>query len=146
MLAVDRISAFLVLVAALAFGVQLRGLPKLDALFPKYVLGIAVVMSLALLITTWTKRSSQKTFRLPNMLTLGLAVGLMVVWLILIPIVGSYVASVLTSTLFMVFVDSRVRKPSALATSFAVVAAEIGLFYVVFAKLLDVPFPRGFLF
>lgn len=146
MLTVDRVSALVVLVASLAFGMQLRGLPELDALFPKWILAVVVAMSLGLLIMSWTREGSQKTFKLPNLRTLGPAVGLMILWLLLIPLAGFYVASVLASTLFTVFVDSAARKPGTLAASFAIVAVEIGLFYVVFANLLDVPLPRGFLF
>ncbi|MGE5594269.1 MAG: tripartite tricarboxylate transporter TctB family protein [Betaproteobacteria bacterium] len=146
MLTVDRISALFVLALTLAFGVQLRGLPDLDALFPEWVLALVVVMSIGLLVTSGAGKGSRKPFKLPNMRTLGAAVGLMILWLILIPIAGFYVASVLVSTIFAAFVDSRVRKPRALAISLAVVAAEIGLFYVVFANLLDVPLPQGLLF
>jgi len=135
-----------VLVLALVFGVQLRGLPDLDALFPEWVLALTVVMSIGLLVISGSAKGSGKPFKLPNMRTLGAAVGLMVLWLILIPVAGFYVASVLVSTIFAAFVDIRVRQPGALAVSLLVVAAEIGVFYVVFASLLDVPLPRGFLF
>ncbi|MCR4402867.1 MAG: tripartite tricarboxylate transporter TctB family protein [Firmicutes bacterium] len=142
----DRIAALVVMAVAVIFGVQLRGLESADALFPKWVLALAVVMSVCLLIMTLTGRSPQKPLKLPNMRTLGMAVGLMISWLILIPIAGFYVASVLVSTVFAVLVDSRVRQPQALATSFAVIAIEIGVFYAVFANLLDVPLPPGLLF
>lgn len=146
MLTADRVSALLMLVVALTFGVQLRGLPELDALFPRWVLAVVVALSLGLLIRSWTRASSEKAFKIPNLRTLGPAVGLMLLWLILIPVVGFYVASVLTSTLLMAFVDSAARRLGTLMASFAIVAVEIGVFYVVFANLLDVPLPRGFLF
>jgi len=134
------------LLVALVFGTQMGNLTYFGIVFPRAVIIALAVSSAALLVKSWTGRGSGEAVDVRGIQTVALAAALMVVWVFLIPYLGFYVSSVLACLFMMVLVDGAARKPRTLITSLAIVALEVAAFYIVFAKLLVVPLPKGILF
>ncbi|MGE5572695.1 MAG: tripartite tricarboxylate transporter TctB family protein [Bacteroidota bacterium] len=146
MLNSDRVAAILMLLVALVFGTQMGNLTNFGMVFPKAVIIVLGVLSAALLVKSWTGRGGGEVVDVRGMRAVGLAAALMVAWVSLIPHLGFYVSSVLACLLMMLLVDGVARKPGTLMTSLVIIAVEVGVFYLVFAKLLVVPLPEGILF
>jgi len=142
----DRIAAILMLLVALVFGTQMGNLTNFGIVFPRAVIIVLAVSSAALLMKSWTGRGGGEAVDVRGMQTVAVAAALMVVWVFLIPYLGFYVSSVLACLFMMVLVDGAARKPRTLITSLAIIALEVAAFYIVFAKLLVVPLPKGILF
>jgi uncharacterized membrane protein YdjX (TVP38/TMEM64 family) len=67
-------------------------------------------------------------------------------WGILINILGFVVTSVILFTVINVLLDEKHRSFQSILKKTGIIAVVVGAFYLFFAQLLLVPFPRGYLF
>ncbi len=167
---IDRKAAIMMLAVSIIFWAQMSSLTGPFAIiFPRAVLTLLTLTSLALLARTFirTKKPALEagqpmagqSGKVPEPETAGsnvveaggwknviITVVAVAVWIALLPVLGFYVASVLAFAFLAWFLGQGVRHLREAVAMLAIIAAEIGVFYVIFAKLLLVPLPTGLLF
>ncbi|MEK6195716.1 MAG: tripartite tricarboxylate transporter TctB family protein, partial [Deltaproteobacteria bacterium] len=69
-------------------------------------------------------------------------------WVMLMPVIGFFVSTVLFMTAIVVYLArSRIKvTPRKLLAWFPIIVAEVTFFYLIFTKILHVPLPRGLFF
>ncbi|HHY08479.1 MAG TPA: tripartite tricarboxylate transporter TctB family protein [Corynebacteriales bacterium] len=143
----DRIAAILMFVVVLIFAFQFSDIPSsYSRIFPKAVAWALVVLSAILLIRSWVNPRVVEFAETRELKKVGLAILLLFGWMVCISFLGFYLSSVLFFTLLMILVEPSILKPNTLTTSIFIAAVEIGLFYLVFTRALNVPLPKGMIF
>ncbi|MFP4330786.1 MAG: tripartite tricarboxylate transporter TctB family protein [Alkalispirochaetaceae bacterium] len=123
-----------------------RDFRPLSRLFPQVL--AAIVFTLALTLGVLTLLGRGPVIRLASTetgerhLRSGTLMGALVVWTALIPLVGLLFASVI-GTVLMGLLTFRAHVGTLKAVVIALVS--VGLFYLLFTSLLNVPFPTGLL-
>lgn len=143
----DRTAAILMFVIVLIFAFQFSDIPSsYSRIFPKAVSWALVVLSAILLIQSWVKPKVVEFAETHELKKVGLAILLLFGWMACIQFLGFYLSSVLFFTLLMILVEPSILKQNKLTTSIFIAAVEIGLFYLVFTRALNVPLPKGMIF
>ena len=141
----DRTAAILMFVIVLIFAFQFSDIPSsYSRIFPKAVAWALVVLSAILLIQSWVNPRVVEFAETHELKKVGLAILIMFGWMACISVLGFYISSVLFFTLFMILVEPSILKQKKLPASIFVAAVEIGVFYLVFTKALNVPYQRGY--
>jgi hypothetical protein len=143
----DRTAAILMFVIVLIFAFQFSDIPSsYSRIFPKAVAWALVVLSAILLIQSWVNPRVVEFAETRELKKVGLAILLLFGWMVCISFLGFYLSSVLFFTLLMILVEPSILKLNKLTTSIFIAAVEIGLFYLVFTRALNVPLPKGMIF
>lgn len=144
----DRISAIVILGICGYFWYESRTFTKFGLLFPQVIVTILSLLSLTLLIMSFLKPGRSTVFGNINTsyFTVVLAVLLMVSWIFFIKILGFLVTSVVFFSIMLILFDRRKRTLSYYLIKIGTVILTVSAFYLFFARLLLVPFPRGVLF
>ncbi|MCL4515001.1 MAG: tripartite tricarboxylate transporter TctB family protein [Firmicutes bacterium] len=159
---IDRKAAIMMLAVSIIFWAQMPGLMNpFSIVFPRAILTLLTITSLVLLVRTYLRPKGQA----PEVAQSGkaqepgagaanagtwknviISVVVVAVWIALLDVVGFYVTSVLAFAFLAWFLGQGVKHLREAVTMLVIIAAEIGVFYVIFAKLLLVPLPTGVLF
>ncbi|HXL04594.1 MAG TPA: tripartite tricarboxylate transporter TctB family protein [Bacillota bacterium] len=143
----DRTAAILMFVVVLIFTFQFSDIPSTySRVFPKAVTWTLAILSAILLIQSWVTPRVAEYTDTRELKKVGLAIILMFGWIACIRFLGFYLASVVFFTLLMILVEPSLLKQNKLMASIFIAAVEIGAFYMVFTRALNVPLPRGIIF
>ena len=139
----DRIASVVVLAVCMAGFVHTQDMPGGAALFPRLVLGLAGLLSLAWLASTFLGRSPAaaeppKPF-MENPLNLAIFAGSIVIYVFLIDLIGYF-----TSTVLFMVGASLALGFRRLPFTAAAVVLFIGFVYFIFRILFDRPLPLEF--
>lgn len=143
----DFFSGLVGLIVAAVFWLSIEEISWLSIRFPQYLVGIIVLLSLVLLVKGWLQPDKLAVFNDGNNQRIVVTGASLFVWCIAINWIGFYVSSVMIIS-FMVWYLARARRQVSvkiLCLWVAIIAVKVGLFYLVFNKLLYVPLPRGIL-
>lgn len=143
----DLFSGLVGLIVASVFWFSIEEISWLSIRFPQYLVGIIVLLSLVLIFKGWQKPDRMTVFNDGNNRRIVVTGVSLFVWCIAINTIGFYVSSV-TVISFLVWYLARARRQVSVKTMclwVAIIAAKVGLFYLVFNKLLYVPLPKGLL-
>ncbi len=158
---VDRIAAIMMLAVSIIFWAQMPGLMNpFSVVFPRAILTLLTITSLVLLARTFIGRKPAKeegqsgetqeqdagAANAGGWKNVIISIVVVAVWIALLDVVGFYVTSVLAFALLAWLLGRGVKQWREGVVLVAIIAAEIGVFYVIFAKLLLVPLPTGLLF
>jgi len=145
---IDRIAALIVLAVCAVFWWQLGFInTKLDKIFPQFVIISLAVLSGILLIKSFIKPESKVIFTMKHRGMVALGAALLVLWVVLIDYIGFLITSIaMFAILSWIMQDKQKRTVKAAISSVLVGAILIGAVYLLFAKLLMVPLPKGTLF
>lgn len=145
---IDRIAALIVLAVCAIFWWQLSFInTQLDKIFPQFVIISLVGLSVILLIKSFIKPEFKAIFRMKHRGMVALGAALLVLWVVLIDYIGFFITSVVMfAILSWIMQDKQKRSVKAAVSSVLVGAVLIGAIYLLFAKLLMVPLPKGTLF
>lgn len=145
---IDRIAALIVLAVCAVFWWQLGFInTKLDKIFPQFVIISLAVLSGILLIKSFIKPESKAIFTMKHRGMVALGAALLVLWVVLIDYIGFLITSIaMFAILSWIMQDKQKRTVKAAISSVLVGAILIGAVYLLFAKLLMVPLPKGTLF
>lgn len=142
----NLLSSLAVMGASAYWYVEAADYRPLSRLFPRVLAGIVFILALLLGLLTLIGRgpvirlaTSDSTER---HLRSGTLMGALVVWTALIPLIGLLFASV-AGTLLMGLLTFRAHVGTLKAVGIALLS--VGLFYLLFSTLLNVPFPMGLL-
>lgn len=145
---IDRIAALMVLAVCAVFWWQLSFInTQLDKIFPQFVIISLVGLSVILLIKSFIRPETKAVFTMKHRGMVALGAVLLVLWVILIDYIGFFITSVIMfAILSWIMQDKQKRTAKAAVSSVIVGAVLIGAIYLLFAKLLLVPLPKGTLF
>jgi hypothetical protein len=144
----DRVSAIIILGICAYFWVESRNFTRFGYLFPQVIVIILGLLSLALLVVSFVKPVERVLFKKEegiSYLPVVLSVVLMIAWVFFIKLLGFLVTSVVFFSLMLILFDRRKRSLGYYLVKVGTVALVVGAFYLFFARLLLVPFPRGIL-
>ena len=142
----DRFAAIFLLVLCGFLWVETLPYLELASLFPRIVIFVLAVLSAVLLVKSWIKPDVKQIFQGIEKKIIALATALIALWVVSIPFLGLYLASILFFNLLVWLISRERRSRSAVAFTFIIVVSIVSLFYFVFQEILLVPFPKGILF
>jgi len=143
----DRLSAGVIIGICAYFLIATRTFERFGSLFPRVITIILAVLAVALFVVSFfkspVKNEKEEGVRITSVL---LIILLIVCWAFFINVLGFLVTSIVFFALITIVFDRRKRTPYHLILKVGSVGATVSGFYLFFAKLLLVPFPRGLLF
>lgn len=142
------VSGLLGLLIAAVFWFSREDLSRLSIIFPRAVLLIMAVVSLALVIRGLMKPDSSPIFAEGDNRRILVTGATLFAWVLAIPRLGFIVTSVTTFTFLTWYlaVASRPVSLARLGVWLVIVIVEVTGFYLIFTRLLHVPLPRGVFF
>lgn len=144
----DRITSIIMLGICGYFFIEGRTFTQFGKLFPHTIIVILGLLSLLLLILSFTR--TERNVILGKLsrkhIIIVISVLLIAAWGFFINILGFVVSSILFFSLINIMLDKRQRGFRPVFKKVGIITVVIGAFYFFFAKLLLVPFPRGYLF
>ncbi|NNF84515.1 MAG: tripartite tricarboxylate transporter TctB family protein [Deltaproteobacteria bacterium] len=144
----DLLSGILGLAIAGVFWWGRGEVGPLSIMFPHALLFLLAAFSVALVVKGLVRPERRSIFAEGDRAKIIGTCAILFVWVIAIPYVGFFLASVSGFWGMTCYLASSRRKvtPQLAAKLFCVVLAEVSFFYLVFAKLLYVPLPTGAFF
>lgn len=144
----DRITSIIMLGICGYFFIEGRTFTQFGKLFPQTIIVILALLSLLLLILSFTR--TERNVILGKLsrkhIIIVISVLLIAAWGFFINIFGFVVSSILFFSLINTMLDKRQRGFKPVLKKVGIITVMVGVFYFFFAKLLLVPFPRGYLF
>lgn len=134
-------------VVAAIFWFSIEEVSWLSIRFPQYLIAILVILSGTLLIKGWLKPENLTVFNDGNNRRIIVTGATLFVWCLAINYIGFYVSSVMVIT-FLACYLAKARRDVTVKTFcmwVLIITIKVGLFYLVFNKLLYVPLPKGIL-
>lgn len=145
---IDRISAIIILGICAYFWTESREFTQFGRLFPQVIVIILAVLSLSLLVLSFVKPKQSRLFNREegvSFLPVVIAVLLMIAWIFIIQLLGFLVTSTIFFALMVILFDRKKRTVVYYLIRIGTVILVTVSFYLFFARLLMVPFPRGVL-
>jgi hypothetical protein len=121
---------------------------RLSIMFPNTLLVILAAFSVALVVKGVVRPERRSIFAEGDRGKIIGTCAILFVWVVAIPYIGFFLSSVAGFWVMTCYLASSRRKvtPLLAAKWFCVVLVEVTFFYLIFAKLLYVPLPKGILF
>ncbi|WP_432415563.1 tripartite tricarboxylate transporter TctB family protein [Chromohalobacter israelensis] len=122
-----------------------EGMGRLSIIFPRAILVIMVVLSLALIVKAFTKPAAREVTIEGNPRRLVIMIAVLFVWWYAIGLLGFLVATAIIFfglTWYLASVEGGVSRRR-LAQWVPVIALLIGVFYLAFTQVLNVRLPSG---
>lgn len=141
----DVLSGVMGLAIATVFGLAMEDGSWLSTWFPKYLIGLIVVLSTILVIKGWIKPERLPIFNDGDNRRILITAAVLFCWCAAIKFIGLYVSSVVIIT-FMVWYLAKARRQvtvQAMCIWLLIITIKVGLFYLVFSRLLFVPLIKG---
>jgi len=143
----DRISAILILAICVYFWTEADSFTKYGRFFPQIITIILGLLTLVLLIMSFTKPLKEKVFTIEvtKYIIIIISIILFIVWVFFINILGFVTSSVIFFSIMNVILSKKGKKFSHYAVRIGMVIIIILFFYIFFSRILLVPFPSGLL-
>ena len=144
----DVLSGIFGLVLAGVFWWGRGDVGRLSIMFPHALLFLLTAFSAAIIVKGVVRPERRSIFAEGDRSKIIGTCALLFVWVVAIPYIGFFLSSVAGFWGITCFLASSRRKVTArlAAQLFCVVLIEVTFFYLIFAKLLYVPLPKGILF
>lgn len=140
----DLISAVLMLILSSVFWRQLSYVSEeLDRIFPQFILIAMIVLSIILLIKSFIKPDLKRLFSVKNRKNVLVGVLITLLWVILLNVIGFGLTSFIAIITLALLLGGSHGKPSAILNTLVVALIVVFTVYMVFARFLEVPLPRG---
>jgi hypothetical protein len=141
----DSISGLIIVIISIFFLSMTNKMPISAARFPKLVLSILGILGFVLFIrgikSSLKNKNLKETITFTSFKNPIIAISLITIYVVLLKILGFYIATALYTVLFMLFFQERKIKTILLT------AIAINLFvYLLFVVQLNVQLPQGFLY
>lgn len=129
------------------FWFSLEEISRMSIIFPKAMVGIMALISVGLLVNGFVSPSRQQIFGEGDYRRVVGTGIILFAWVVAISWVGFYVSSVAACSLLAYYLALARRRVSLkqFAVWVLIIAAEVAFFYLIFTRLLYVPFPKGWL-
>ncbi|RKX83965.1 MAG: hypothetical protein DRP57_06850 [Spirochaetes bacterium] len=150
----NRISAVIILILCAVFWFQTKNFSPYSALFPRVVIIILALLSLTLLILSFSKQKVIKDDKEvvfdPAEITIKyfnivISLSFMVLWVFFIPILGFYLTSIIFFSFMSIYLDTRNRTFLKIMEKIGIILLLVTAFYLFFTRFLYIPFPEGIL-
>ncbi len=130
-----------------AYGDVFKDISRLSIIFPKAMVIKMALISLGRVVNGIVSPRQRQLFGEGDHLRAGVTGITLFAWVIAISWVGFYVSSVVAIS-FLAYYLALARRRVALnqfAVWVVIIAVEVGIFYLIFTRLLYVPLPEGWL-
>ena len=130
-----------------AYGDVFKDISRLSIIFPKAMVIIMALISLGRVVNGIVSPRQRQLFGEGDHLRAGVTGITLFAWVIAISWVGFYVSSVVAIS-FLAYYLALARRRVTLnqfAVWVVIIAVEVGIFYLIFTRLLYVPLPEGWL-
>ena len=143
----DRIISIVLLGICTLFFVEGRTFTKFGRFFPQTIIIILAALCLLLLVLSFVRPEKSVIFGRLQKRHVSIAVSILLIaaWGFMINVLGFVVTSIIFFTVINVLLDEKHRSPRSILKKTGIIVVVVGAFYLFFAQLLLVPFPRGFL-
>ncbi len=144
----DLISGILGLAVAGVFWWGRGDVGRLSIMFPNALLVLLAMFSGALVVKGVVRPERRSIFSEGDRGKILGSCAILFAWVIAIPYIGFFLSSVAGFWVMSCYLASSRREVTLrlAAQLFCIVLAEVTFFYLIFAKLLYVPLPKGILF
>jgi len=124
-----------------------KDISRLSIIFPKAMVIIMALISLGLVVNGIVSPRQRQLFGEGDHLRAGVTGITLFAWVIAISWVGFYVSSVVAILILAYYLTLARRRVtlSQFAVWVVIIAVEVGIFYLIFTRLLYVPLPEGWL-
>jgi len=148
----NRISAAIILILCAVLWFQTQSFSPYSALFPRVVILILALLSLFLLIMSFSKQKVVKDDKEivfdPAEITIKyfnivISLSFMVLWVFFIPILGFYLSSIIFFVVISIYLDTKNRKFLKIMEKIGIIFLLVTGFYLFFTRFLYIPFPEG---
>lgn len=126
----------------------LRSLGKMtmySKIFPRAIITILIVLGIALLIKSKVNGSLSELFVLDDSKNVILVALVTLAWVLLFKKVGFVVTSFVALTTLLCILGEK-QNIRAYVKSSIIAGVQVGVLYLIFSKILYVPFPTGLFF
>lgn len=145
----DRISALIILGVCALFFAEARDFSPYSALFPRVIIIILAVLALLLLIHSYARPEAGKVFDRNEItvkyLTVLASLLLMIAWTVFVSLLGFLTSSIIFFSLLTIILDRKHKQPLQILKKVGLVAVIVTGIFLIFSRLLYVPFPGGLL-
>lgn len=135
---------FMILVALLFFS-KLGRLNEYSKLFPQAIIVLLIASGIGLIIKSIRKPALAVLFSIEDRKSVILVAAITLAWVLLFKHIGFVVTSMVSLTALLFALDDNKNLKGFLKSSFIAVCLIASL-YLLFSKVLYVPFPKGMFF
>ncbi len=133
------------ILVSLIFLSKLAGLTEFSKIFPRAIIVLLIVSGLGLLLKARKNPSIAQLFVVDNKKSALLVAIITLVWVLSFKKIGFVVTSIVCLTSLLVVLNDK-KNVKEYFKSFLLAGCEIALLYLLFSKVLYVPFPNGLFF
>ncbi|MBK5261494.1 MAG: tripartite tricarboxylate transporter TctB family protein [Peptostreptococcaceae bacterium] len=141
----DLYGGLFMIIVSLLFLPSLGKMTVYSKIFPRAIIVILIVLGIALLIKSRVNGSLSELFVLDNNKNVILVALLTLAWVLLFKKIGFVVTSFVALTILLCILSEK-RNIKAYVKSSIIAGCQIGVLYLIFSKILYVPFPTGLFF
>lgn len=119
-----------------------------SAVFPNVILAIIGVLSLLLVVKGFVRPTVRPVFTEGNRVRIVVTALVLVLWAFALDIFGTYLSSLIAFSFLTVYLATATESLRVVDVVkwVGIIALEIGFFYLIFTRALNVPLPRGMFF
>ncbi|MDF1593727.1 MAG: tripartite tricarboxylate transporter TctB family protein [Desulfobacterales bacterium] len=143
----NLIAGLIGLALSAGFWFSLEEISRMSIIFPKAMIIIMAFISVCQIISGFISPERVRLFGEGDHLRAFVTGITLFAWVIAVSWVGFYVSSVIAFS-FLVYYLALARRSvtlAQLASWVVIIAVEVGVFYLIFSRLLYVPLPKGWL-
>jgi len=142
----DLIATIFMLIVVVVFWFQIQHLSsQLDVIFPRFILICMLVLSIILLIKSFVKPERRALFLVKNKTKLVIAIIAGILWIFLFSILGFFISSIIIFIFLTITLAEKSEKiPKKIISTVIISLIIVTIVYFLFAKVLEVPLPKGF--
>lgn len=141
----DLFGGLFMLAVSLIFLTRMGRLNEYSKIFPRAIIFILIVAGGALIIKSFIKPTLSKLFVIEDKKSALLVAVVSLIWVLTFRYIGFVITGVVCLTLLL-FLLSEKYNIKALVKSFVIAGILLGSLYLLFSRVLYVPFPRGMFF
>ncbi len=141
----DLYGGIFMILVSLIFLSKLAGLTEFSKIFPRAIIVLLIVSGLGLLLKARKNPSIAQLFVVDNKKSALLVAIITLVWVLSFKKIGFVVTSIVCLTSLLVVLNDK-KNVKEYFKSFLLAGCEIALLYLLFSKVLYVPFPNGLFF
>jgi len=141
----DLYGGLFMIMISLLFLSKLDKLTEYSKIFPRAIILILITAGAGLLLKSRKSSSFSELFVLDDRKSALLVALITLAWVLLFKRIGFVITSVVSLTSLLCVLNDK-KNVKEYFKSFVIAGCEIGLLYLIFSKILYVPFPKGLFF
>lgn len=141
----DLYGGIFMIFVSLVFMSKLKGLTEFSKVFPRAIIVLLIVSGVGLLIKARKKPSLSQLFQMENKKSVLFVTIVTLVWVFSFKKIGFVVTSIVCLTTLLCLLNDK-KNMKEYMKSLVIAGCEIAILYLLFSRVLYVPFPNGLFF